>query len=87
MTVRFPEPPTTSGIGFGSTAIEFNVGGTGLTVTTDDATRPDAEWVAVMVAVPFPTAVTSPAPLTVATPDDGLAKVDPAFRLSVEPSE
>ena len=70
----------------GTTAIETSVGAAVLTVTTSVATRPEAVWVAVMVAVPFATAVTRPPALTVATPDEALEKVDPEVTFSTAPS-
>jgi hypothetical protein len=57
-----------------------------LTVTAEVAVLPDAVWVAVTVAVPTATAVTSPAALTVATPVAEETKVEPEVRLAVEES-
>ena len=76
--------PTVSG----ATAIEESVGPdpAALTVTADVAVLLDAVWVAVIVAVPTATAVTSPVVLTVAAPVAEETKVDAEVRSIVEAS-
>jgi hypothetical protein len=75
-----------SGTVAGTTAMDTSVGAAGLTVTDAVAMSPEAVWVAVIMAVPLPVAVTSPPALTVATPLEELEKVEPDVTLTVDPS-
>jgi len=68
----------------GESAMETSVGA--VTLTVADAFWPEAVWVAVMVAVPMPTAVTSPVGVTVATAGAEEMKVEVDVRLAVEES-
>ena len=58
----------------------------GATVTCAVAVLPEAVWVAVIVALPAATALTSPVGLTVATPVADEAKVEPKLMSRVLPS-
>ena len=71
----------------GVTAMESSVGRVALTFTVAEAIFPDAVWVAVTMALPPATAVTSPVSLTVAAPRLEETKVEPAVRLTVVSSE
>ena len=66
-------------------AAKLLITGTGplVTLTVAEATLPDAVWVAVTTAPPRPTALTSPALLTVATARLADTKVELPVRLTV----